>query len=390
MADKTEVFFLVLTVAQRLGIPDTFPLPLQELVRRAYALGAFPALWAVEGLGHDYAESFFRHGVPPRDILTAPSTRDLPAASLLMLHAGIGLSFAETQLKSLPRNPSSPQLRRAVAQTVALCDANSRPGYVGAAYESLGLVTRTFFPAFTPAVDRAVREVAPRVRGFFWHGVGRSYYFLPVNFLPFSLWPLFEMAWQEAPDVEALMNSYAGAAWASVLVNQRHPSILAELLVGPHGEQLARSGGFKNGVASSIVMRQDTTPGAPFIEAFCRYRPADPHTARWWQELVAAPCRRALRVYQPVLAAENQLDQVFRYQDLDRLVEGRSGDPHPPGPPLPSHPPPPPRERGEKGRKRGMRKDAPGRAGAPLSLGGRGGWDGRGDGGEGSRQEGRR
>jgi len=54
--------------------------------------------------------------------------------------------------------------------------------------------------------------------------------------------------------------------------------------------------------------------------------------------------------------------------------------PLPPGPPLPAHPPHPPLERGEKGRKRRVR----GRVGAPLSLGGRGGWAGRGDGGEGS------
>jgi len=63
-------------------------------------------------------------------------------------------------------------------------------------------------------------------------------------------------------------------------------------------------------------------------------------------------------------------------------VDGSSaaaGDPLPPGPPLPAHPPHPPGERGEKG----MRKEALGGQGAPLSLGGRGGWAGRGVGGEG-------
>jgi len=66
---------------------------------------------------------------------------------------------------------------------------------------------------------------------------------------------------------------------------------------------------------------------------------------------------------------------------IEEVLEGGCPvlDPLPPGPPLPAHPPHPPRERGEKGRE----KRVLGREGAPLSLGGRGGWAGRGVGGEG-------
>jgi hypothetical protein len=326
--NKAEVYVLVRQVARLLGIPEgEFPLPLFALLARAYALGPFPALWAIEGLGHDYARSYQEAGIVPRDLLTAGRNEELPSASLLMLNAGIGLAFAEWELKGVNACTPYPEVRRTVAGIVALCRANARPGYLGAAYESLGLVTRLFHGAsLPPLVDRALREVAPEVVGFFWHGVGRAIYFAPANFLPGSTWQVFEMARREAPDESARLNAVAGAAWAVTLVNQRQPEIVAELLIRPHGEELRRDGAFSNGLTSGTIMRTDTTPEAGFVESFLAYRPTDPQVVRLWDELVRIPGEEGLRIYYPILQAENRLGDLFHYGDLARLAAELSAD----------------------------------------------------------------
>jgi hypothetical protein len=324
LRNKGEVFTLVAAVSGLLGVPQESPLPLPQLVARAYALGAFYALWALEGLGRDYGDSFWRQRAVPHRILSPAAARGLPPGSLLMLHAGIGLSFAQHALAALRWNTPPGEISRMVAEAVLLDRENSLPGYAGAAYESLGLVTRSMHPTMVAAVDRAVREVAPEVRGYFWHGVGRALYFWLFNFLPCSDWQIFRMAAREAPDEAARLNACAGAAWAFVLVNQRQPRVLADLVVKPHGRELARDGSFANGVASAIVVRRATTPDAPFIASFCGYRPngGDSGTAALWDDLVGLPGRRAVDVYHPWLQRHGRLGEVFQYQDLEHLTGG--------------------------------------------------------------------
>jgi len=324
LRNKAEIFTLVAAVSGLIGVPKQGPLPLPQLVARAYGLGAFYALWAVEGLGHDYGDSYWQQGVVPKNILSPEVTRTLPPGSLLMLHAGIGLSFAQHVLGALRWNTPQDEINRMVAEIVRLDRENSLPGYVGAAYESLGLVTRSMHPTMVAAVDRAVREVAPEVRGYFWHGLGRALYFWLFNFLPCSDWQIFQMAAREAPDEPARLSAIAGCAWAYVLVNQRQPRILADLVIKPHGRELARDGAFANGVASAIVMRWDTTPAAPFIGSFCGYRPCncDRDTAALWNELVRLPCQRAIDVYYPWLKEHDRLGEVFQYHDLAQLTGG--------------------------------------------------------------------
>jgi hypothetical protein len=329
LRDKGEVFCLVLDVSRRIGVPSSPPFPLAELLARCYALGRFPALWAVEGLGHDYGDSFSQQQVTPRGILSAEVTGSLPAESLLMLHAGIGLSFAQQLLAGAVAGTPHNEVCRRVAAIIGLCRDNSREGYLGAAWESLGLVTRSFHGDLVAAVDGALREVAPEALGYYWHGVGRAIYFLPINFLPGSDGAVFTMARSEAPDEEARRSAVAGAAWAFALVAQRQPRVLAELVVGPHGEELARDGAFANGVASSAIMRHDTTPDADFLTRFYRYRPegADRRLADLWERLVERPCEEALARWYPVIKSRRRLDEVFRYQDLGALVSTLEGTP---------------------------------------------------------------
>src|SRR5207302_2748139 len=134
-------FFWVRDVTSLLHLPaEGTYVPLTELVARAYALDPFPALWAVEGAGHYYGDSFWGKGEDPRDLLTDARAAAVPDASMTMLHAGIGLSFAQNLLADVsPRAPAE-QVREVVRRFLALCRQNARPGYVGAALESLGLV----------------------------------------------------------------------------------------------------------------------------------------------------------------------------------------------------------------------------------------------------------
>ncbi|MEA2604560.1 MAG: hypothetical protein QOF89_5552 [Acidobacteriota bacterium] len=324
---KGEVFCLVLGVAQLLGAPSEPPFPLGEMLVRAYEQGPFRALWGVEGLGHDYGDSFWEQGIVPHGILREERTGGLPARALTMLNAGIGLSFSQHLLESSRSRTPPDELARIVEEIVRLCRNNARPGYLGAAWESLGLVTRTFYPGLVPNVDQVLRTLAPEVLGYYWHGIGRAIYFVPINFLPGSDGFILDMAACEAPDEPARRNAMAGAAWAFGLVTQRNPEILASLVIEPYGEALTRNEGFANGIAASMMTRYDTTPDAPFIEAFVQYRPSpgNPRLAEMWDRLVRIPAEAALQVYYPVIKEHNRLGDIFEYRDLPAFVASLQG-----------------------------------------------------------------
>src|SRR5439155_19377620 len=73
LQNKLKVFQWVRNVESLLRLPaDETYVPVTELVARAYELGAYPALWAVEGAGHYYAVSLWGHRHGPRDLLTGP------------------------------------------------------------------------------------------------------------------------------------------------------------------------------------------------------------------------------------------------------------------------------------------------------------------------------
>src|SRR5262249_20589424 len=178
--NKYEVFNLVKNVGELLAIPEGAEFPLAELVEKAYALGAYPDLWAVEGLGHNYAMAFWKPPEPVRELLICERASILPEKCLTMMHAGLGLAFAEQLLKTITPYSPAGEIRRVLKEFITLCRENSRDGYAGAAYESLGLVTRTWHAQMMSVIDRALQEMAPEILGYFWHGAGRALYFLPI------------------------------------------------------------------------------------------------------------------------------------------------------------------------------------------------------------------
>src|SRR5207247_2010096 len=133
---------LVKHVETLLAIPGG-EFPLNDLVEKAYALGDYPDLWVVEGLGHNYAAAVWKPGSVLRNLLTNDRAASaLPAKSLMMMHAGLGLALAERLLNAVTPYSRVSEIQGVIAEFITLCRENSRPGYVGASFESLGLVAR--------------------------------------------------------------------------------------------------------------------------------------------------------------------------------------------------------------------------------------------------------
>ncbi len=334
IGNKVEVYFLVAGNNRVLGIssPPPEPFPLMELTEKSYDRGDYPALWAVEGLGHEYGNSFLQRGVDPSGLLAGDTEKELRdnglEKSFTMLHAGIGLSFAEQLLEETTAETPVSTLRDIVKRIVRLCHENSQRGYVGAALESLGLVTRTWHSELVSTVDEILAELddAADLRGYFWHGVGRALYFLPINFLPFSDWRVFETVRREAP-AEFLDSALAGVTWAFVMVNCKDPKVVSNLLLLQHGDELAGEPGFVNGVQSSMIMRKDTTPDAEFVTQFFQHEPSvgGDEVRDYWRELVREPSERAIDDYWPRLKKQGKLGTIFKYSDLAPKPKRKAG-----------------------------------------------------------------
>lgn len=328
LRNKMAVFNLVRQVSTLLDLPDGPPYPpLIELVERAMALEEYPRLWAIEGLGHYHGDTFWKRNEIPRNILTDDQYRDVPAASLTMLHAGIGMAFAQHLMKTVNHLSPVSEIRHVLKEFITLCRENSQPGYEGAALESLGLITRhgQFYGDTRPTVmvqiiSDELTNLDLEVLGYFWHGVGRATYFLPINFIPGygSICHAADMLRQMAPDDYALRNAISGLAWGVTMVNIRHPEVMENWLA-LQGGQLTENDALSNGVVSSIMMRYDTTPGASFITSYYEHVP-DYAVLSLWNTHVREACETTLQSYYPALVSHGRLGEIFRYQSLPDLV----------------------------------------------------------------------
>lgn len=295
LKNKFEVYWLVKGVRKLLGLPPAGqPFPLRPFVERAYELDAYRALWVVEGLGHDYVENALGLPGPPVGLLRGEAVEGLPANSLPMLHGGLGLACAEHVLSELTPDSDARCAAAAIERFAALCRDNAMERFADSALEALGLDARCFFPDLVPVLERGFEALDdPVLHRYFWHGVGRAIYFLPVNFIPGygSLQHAVEMAEREAPHAVAHDNALAGVSYAFTMVNMSHPVIL-EGVLATHGEAL-RSTAFASGLVAAVVMRHEITPDAPVLGGFIDHRP-EARVAALWRDLVRDPCRRAL------------------------------------------------------------------------------------------------
>ncbi len=324
--NKSWVMSLVNNLEQGFPPLGTFdPLKkLPELVEDCYAIGLFPSVWAVEGLGLYHVEAFRANKMPVEKVLTHPALDSLPSRSMTMLHAGIGLAFARSCLGSLSANSSPKDLRKALEEFIRLCRDNSREGYAGCAYESLGLVSLILHnPEMARALDRELASINPEVATYMWRGAGRALYFHPYHFVPGLRcpWRGIAKARAIAPHETARQNLRAGVAWPTTIVNMRHPEVMESVLLY-QGESDPDRDFFISGLVSSMVMRFDTSPDDPYIRSFIDHRP-DPGNqllCRLWKRDVQEPCEMAVNVIHPLLKANRAIEQVFHYQPLADLV----------------------------------------------------------------------
>jgi hypothetical protein len=327
--NKLQAFDVFEYVDVALNLPDGPDISLSELVEQAEALGPYRAVWALEGLGRYYAEMCWKYQGTPRHLLTADQVSALPARSLIPLHTGMGLSLADRLLATATAPHPDDALDAVLQQFIALCQRNSRQGYTGSVIEALGLVTRLRYPQMIRSIDQRLSAVDPDTAGYFWHGVGRGLYFLPLNAMPCanSTWHAVEMAQGEAPHALGRLNTLAGLAWALTLINIRHPEIL-EAFLKHHGNALSANDAFANGVSSSLMMWYDMQGDDPYLRAFCHYQPntSEPGLIQLWNSQVRGPCQEALQAYYGVLKAQHGLDEAFRYQRLSDVVERLKGE----------------------------------------------------------------
>jgi hypothetical protein len=308
LQNKIEAFSLFEYADSELGVAGNPGVPLHELVSRAFQLGPYRSVWAMEGLGYCYA-GLHSHG----GLFCEDKTSRLPAASLVPLHTGMGLAFAQRVLESMSGNQSRDfTLLDKFAQ---LCRDNSQNGYAGAAFEALGLVTRNLYPHLVPVVDAYLSQ-SEVFLAYFWHGIGRGIYFNPVNLLPFcgAPWNAVEMCRLEPQHEIGRHNAVAGMAWALTLVNIRQPEILATFL-RYRGRDAACDEAFANGMRSGLAVWRMASPDDHYLDVLRSYVPdnANASLAALWDRCVTQSCQQALS-YQRAPGPETAVSDYFRYR----------------------------------------------------------------------------
>ena len=293
--------------------------PLQEKLEKFYARGDYPALWLVEGLGERYTRAHLNRNRDVRDLLTSGNGAPLPEKAQLMMHAGMGIAFAKDAIDELTPWSSETKVQDAVKAFLRLVRQNSMPGYEGAALESLGLVTQTWYAPLVRSVSDQLLALDADATEFFWHGVGRSMYFSPMYMLPgLSPW---EAADHEPPDDTARRNARAGVAWAFTIVNVRQPKIAAHFL-RDQADRISSDDAYTNGVYSTLIMAGEMVPGHKDVSEFCRFRPDadESKLVSSWNKHIGRDAGDKVDRYRQSLEAHHLLGEVFRYHDLPQFI----------------------------------------------------------------------
>lgn len=309
LENKLRAFTLFQYARSEVGVDDD-RLSLAELIELAGRQDACRSVWIIEGLGYDHAERAWRDGVPD-GLLSRPAARAAPERSRIALHTGMGMLMAAKLLGELHSSSSDSEVGAVLDRFLALCESNSRPGCLEAAFEPLGLAVRTLQPWLTAAFDRRLSQLGPRLQGCFWHGVGRGIYFLPTGFVP---WPsgdgrALELTLREPPDAWSRLNAQAGLCWALTLVNISHPEVLEDFIGQFAGRSLEEQA-VAEGVGSGLVVWQHSAGQDSRAEALLAH-PAATASLPLWRRLVQEPGRRALQQRYPRLRESGHFGELF-------------------------------------------------------------------------------
>jgi len=307
LQNKLESFSLFEQVDSELNISKSAPGPVSDLIARAQQHQSYRSVWLMEGLGHYYSDFCLRHGEIP-----SLSNQELPVASLVPLHAGMGLSVAESLLPCIDQNPAS------VQTFLQICTNGSSLGYFGVSCEALGLATRNLYPHLLLPIDQALSAISEDIVAYFWHGAGRAIYFSPSNFLPWQAapWQGLQSCFTEPPHVVGRDNALSGFCWALTLVNIRHPEVM-EAFLKHHADELAQSDAAAEGIRSALVVWMNATSCLQRLDSLRYHQPA-PVMAATWQKCVRESCEKAVEHLQKTQSA---MGELFRCQSTRGSIE---------------------------------------------------------------------
>lgn len=324
--------FDVISFVNHVDAPSTLPpngeYPIDEMLERMYSRGDYPTLWYIEGLGERYAHAHMDEGEEIHGLLSSGQGLGIPDKAQLMMHAGMGITFAKHCVSKLHPCSSEGEIAEALKEFLDLCDDNSQERYKGAAIESLGLVSRTWYGQMVNLIYGQLLKLDKAASEYFWHGCGRAMYFAPMYMLPgFSPW---QAVITEPPDEISRQNARAGVAWAFTIVNVRQPAIHANFLRNRNFE-VASDDAYMNGTYSALLMGGEMFPGHAYVNAFSQFKPdaSDQPAVDAWNKFIGADCEAKLARFRKNLKDANRMGEVFRYHPMpeffDSLGAGNNG-----------------------------------------------------------------
>ena len=281
--------------------------PEASATARDGATGLFADLWWREGRG-------YLHG---REAAAGRAGGDpgLPRPDLIPHHTGMGLGLASHHFEGLGPRSSAAELGAAVDGFLADARRWSVPGYGGAVHEALGLTIELSHPRLLRTVDEELAARSASARSFYWHGVGRGFYFSPDEMAPRrgAGWLAVKRALETPPDEGTRRNAVAGVAWAATLVNFCDPRVIAARLREPRLDEAGDAAA--NGVASVTLLWLDAVGEGPLLDGF-RAHGTGGDAGGLWRRRVADPVELAIEEVYPLLVEQERIDELFRYRPL--------------------------------------------------------------------------
>jgi hypothetical protein len=314
--NKIEAFRLFQSADRELRLPVDRT-PLDEVVERTLTGDAFRAIWMLEGVGYIKGAA---SSLSVKGLLTDGPGSRLPDRAMIPLHAGMGTAFGEKLFGGLGSHTSQTNVSDAVQRFLEVCRANCRPGWEDACIESAGLVVRLLYPSLVAPVSAEMERIDPVLRPLFWHGVGRSLYFQPMNFLPIAgaHRRMLNSAAQETSRPEDRRNVLAGLIWAVTLVNLPQPPVVRSL--PSICSELKMRDEFINGLISALLVWRHMAPDdLRYLNNYTR--PLTDHglQAVLWNQLIDTPAREALANFFPGLERRNNIPSLYSFRTSEEL-----------------------------------------------------------------------